>query len=298
MEIIYQETKTLKVKDNKQSADGISPNYVYGCLGGCMKTYCYVNRYNAHKVYVNKNVDEIHNAVEKWVEKKPWHKIPNQQDPLYYVVDIGCNTDIALHQKYLKQTMFIMDILDFYTSHPKLRPSFATKYPNRLLDLQADGFDKKPRVRVSLMPNLYQCDLEPNTDRIIDRLEAINILYHNGWEVHVNFSPVVMFHSQVGRLAYLDLFRDMKAMIEPDVLSSLKYEVIFLTTHPNTLNGAMQRMNSSMYETFKQATKSITEFKPSGVMRYPIAEKNMLIEDFKFMFKKELGDLSSIRYIF
>lgn len=38
--IIYQKTKSLKVKDNNNSSDGISPNFIYGCLGSCMDSYC------------------------------------------------------------------------------------------------------------------------------------------------------------------------------------------------------------------------------------------------------------------
>ena len=53
MQIIEQSTKTLKTRDNGRSADAISPNFIYGCLGGCMKSYCYVGRYNHDKVYIN-----------------------------------------------------------------------------------------------------------------------------------------------------------------------------------------------------------------------------------------------------
>lgn len=40
MQIIKQKTKTLITRDNGRSADAITPNFVYGCLGGCMKSYC------------------------------------------------------------------------------------------------------------------------------------------------------------------------------------------------------------------------------------------------------------------
>jgi len=60
MKIIHQRTKTLKTRDNGRSADAISPNLIYGCCGGCMKSYCYVGRFNPDKVYVNENVNKIH----------------------------------------------------------------------------------------------------------------------------------------------------------------------------------------------------------------------------------------------
>ena len=40
MKIIHQNTKTLITRDNGRSSDAISPNFIYGCLGGCMKSYC------------------------------------------------------------------------------------------------------------------------------------------------------------------------------------------------------------------------------------------------------------------
>ena len=36
MEIKKQKTKTLKTRYNGRSSDAISPNFIYGCLGGCM----------------------------------------------------------------------------------------------------------------------------------------------------------------------------------------------------------------------------------------------------------------------
>ena len=40
MQIITQKTKTLVTRDNGRSSDAVAPNFVYGCLGGCMKSYC------------------------------------------------------------------------------------------------------------------------------------------------------------------------------------------------------------------------------------------------------------------
>ena len=56
MKIIHQKTKTLITRDNGRSSDAVSPNFIYGCLGGCMNSYCYVGRYNHDKVYVNENL--------------------------------------------------------------------------------------------------------------------------------------------------------------------------------------------------------------------------------------------------
>ena len=195
MKVKYQKTKTLVTKPNNNSSDAISPNYVYGCAGGC-SSYCYMKRYNNDRIYVNTNVEKIEESVSEWVKTMPWPKTPNQQDPTYYMIDIGCNTDMALHQKHLSKaqdTKYGLEIiLNFYDNHERLNSTFATKYPSMLYDVQLGGFTKKPRVRVSLMPQQYADVLEPNTDEIWKRMESINLLQESGWEVHLNFSPVIV----------------------------------------------------------------------------------------------------------
>ena len=100
MEIKHQKTKTLLTRDNGRSSDAISPNFIYGCLGGCMSSYCYVGRHNDSKVFVNENVDAILMSIYNWSTSQRWPKIPNQVDEKYYVLDIDCCTDVCLHGMY------------------------------------------------------------------------------------------------------------------------------------------------------------------------------------------------------
>lgn len=85
--IKVQKTKTLDTKDNNNSANCIAPNIIYGCFGGCVSTYCYMARYNETRVFVNTNVDDIFNSVVEW--EKSYIKVPDQQDPIYTMVDIA-----------------------------------------------------------------------------------------------------------------------------------------------------------------------------------------------------------------
>ena len=150
MAIKYQKTKTLVTKTNNNSSDCIAPNIIYGCFGGCIDTYCYMSRYNGHRVFVNKNVDEIFNSVIEW--EKTYDKVPNQQDPVYTMVDIACNSDLVLMQRKMPESLH--DYIKRYDDHPRLNSTMATKYPG-LLKLDVNHFNKKPRVRVSLMPQKY-----------------------------------------------------------------------------------------------------------------------------------------------
>ena len=84
MEIKKQKTKTLITRDNGRSSDAISPNFIYGCLGGCMKSYCYVGRFNNSKLFINENTGDILSSILKWAEPQPMPQTPNQIDDKYY----------------------------------------------------------------------------------------------------------------------------------------------------------------------------------------------------------------------
>ncbi|BCV01474.1 MAG: hypothetical protein CM15mV42_1560 [uncultured marine virus] len=142
--------KTLVTKDNNNSANCIAPNLIYGCFGGCVDTYCYMSRYNGHRVFVNTNVDAIFNSVVEW--EKNFIKIPDQQDPVYTMVDIACNTDLVLMQRHLPEPL--IDYLKRYDDHPQLNTTMATKYP-RLLRLDVSHFNKEPRVRAVLCLKIF-----------------------------------------------------------------------------------------------------------------------------------------------
>jgi DNA repair photolyase len=129
-----------------------------------MSSYCYVSRFNSDKVYINENTEQILSSIDKWVQDKPWEKIPNQCDNKYYVIDIGCSTDVPLMSKYYDWQV----VFDFFNNHEKLKSTFATKYPTRFREYNIDP--QKNRIRVSLMPQIFSNILEPNTDKIDDRI--------------------------------------------------------------------------------------------------------------------------------
>jgi spore photoproduct lyase len=273
-----QVTKTLVTKPNNNSANAIAPNIIYGCFGGCVNTYCYMSRFNGSRVFVNQNVDDIFNSVVNW--EANYVKEPDQQDPVYKMVDISCNTDLVLMQKHMPEPL--ADYLKRYDDHPNLNSTMATKYSG-LLKLDVKHFNKKPRVRVSLMPQEFSSILEPKMQSIKSRIEDIDRLKGLGWEVHINYSPVI-FH--LGwKENYKKLFTQVKA-----IAGDNKCEVIALTNHKNQMSRASKEVKYLMEPSSEVKNKS-------GVMRYPITHKTRLIKDFKELFN-EYFDLSNIRYIF
>lgn len=275
--IKIQKTKTLDTKDNDNSANCIAPNVIYGCLGSC-KSYCYMARYNDDRVFVNTNVDDIFNSVVDW--EKGYTKQPDQQDPVYTMVDIACNSDLVLMQKHMPEPL--LNYLKRYDDHPKLNTTMATKYPS-LLTLDVNHFNKKPRVRVSLMPQIYSNVLEPNMQPITSRINDINRLKNLGWEVHINYSPLI-FHEN-WKEEYNNLFAQVK-----EIAGENKCEVIALTNHERQMNKATPEA--------KEIMKYSNEVKnKSGVMRYPIKHKNRLINEFKEIYTQYFN-INTIRYIF
>jgi len=273
-----QKTKTLVTKTNNNSSDCIAPNIIYGCFGGCVNTYCYMSRYNGDRVFVNENVDEIFDSVVEW--EKAYVKVPNQQDPVYTMVDIACNTDLVLMQRHMPIPLH--DYLKMYDDHAQLNSTMATKYPG-LLKLDVNHFNKKPRVRVSLMPQDYSNVLEPKMQSITSRIQDINRLKDLGWEVHCNYSPLIFLPSW--KEQYNNLFKEVK-----EIAGENKCEVIALTNH------ARQMARSSVEA--QEMMKYSSEIKnKDGVMRYPLSHKTKLIAQFKEIYGLYFN-LQTIRYIF
>lgn len=280
-----QKTKTLAVRNNGRSSDAVSPNFILGCNAQCR--YCYEKRWGRNKIYVNQNVDDILKSCEDWVMRQRWPKVPNQCDPVYYIVDIGCNTDITYHWKDYDWRY----VFDYFKRHPRMKASFATKYvSNSLLEYNPDG---KARIRFSLMPQIMSDIIEPNTSSIKRRIEAIDRYIDAGYEIHINYSPIVVYNGW--EEDYEELFENVAAV---KYAEQLKFEVIFLTH-----NVTLHEKNVKLYPEAEEVLwrPEIQEEKISKYggnnLRYEWQLKNEYINTFKQIFK-EYFDLNTIRYIF
>lgn len=212
--------KAMIIKPSGRSTDFLTPTIIMGCGFEC--SYCYCKRHKTSGVDVATNLEEILTAVDHhaWfadVEK------PNQTHPEYITYDIGCNSDMALHAKHYDwRTLF-----EFFKYHPLAMASFATKYVNKeLLKYDPHG---KIRIRFSLMPENLRTILEPNTSDIFTRLRVVSDFLDAGYEVHLNFSPVVVYDGWLKD--YQDLFGKVATYANRYAwdFDEVKAEVIFLT---------------------------------------------------------------------
>jgi len=273
-----RKTKTLVTKPNNNSANAIAPNVIHGCFGGCLNTYCYMSRYNGDRVFVNKNVEDIFDSVVEWA--RTYEKKPDQQDPVYKMVDVACNTDLVLMQKHMPEPL--EDYLKRYDDHPEVNSTMATKYP-KLLTLDVNHFNKPPRVRISLMPQVYSDVLEPKMELITSRLSHITRLKELGWQVHLNFSPIIFYPGWEDH--YEELFK-MAAEVDPNI----PCEMIALTNHERQ----MMKASVKAREVMKYSNQVKNN---SGVMRYPIQYKRGLMRTLVNIYCKYF-DEKLIRYKF
>lgn len=185
--LILDKLKNQSCRVSGRSADYMAPSFANGCTGAC--AYCYVARHkpegNPITAYVNADAcfREILNHNRKLVPKKA-----NQTDAIYHTYDIGCNSDISV-DSYVNPD--ILEYMEYFTSRDTPKLTFATKFFNEeMLNLRPQ---RKIRVRYTLMPKNIAKTVDVRTLPIMDRLKAAVLLWEAGYEVHFNFSPVILY---------------------------------------------------------------------------------------------------------
>jgi len=280
--------KSMRILPSGRSTDFITPSFGHGCLYNC--TYCYMKRNKPTGLSIATNFRDILTAINSHVWFADVVK-PNQTHEEYITYDISCNEDFALHAKYHEWQR----IFDFFAMHPRAMGSFATKYFNEdLLKFNPQG---KVRIRFSLMPEEYRQILEPNTSPIKDRIYAVKKFQDAGYDVHLNFSPVI-----VG-MNWLDDYRELFKHIQAAKYhfgwkEGVKSEVIFLTHNAdkhkynvdNNLPGEVLLWNPKIQEA------KVSQFGGNNI-RYKHQIKKEYIEQFAAL-HNEIIPWNTIRYCF
>lgn len=277
--------KSMIIRPSGRSTDYISPSFGYGCLYNC--TYCYMKRHKQEGLDVAKNTMEILTEINSHCYFDTTEK-PNQTHEKYITYDISCNEDFALHSKYHDW----IKIFDFFKSHEIAMGSFATKYVNKeLLSYNSEG---KIRIRFSLMPQIYSDQLEKNTSKITDRINAINDFIEAGYDVHINFSPVIVVDGWIEE--YSSLFKEVDSIVK--YKDKVKAEVIFLThniqKHDYNVKNNLPGEELLWFPELQE--KKLSQYGGDNI-RYNYERKKKYIEDFKLLHNK-LIPWNKIRYIF
>lgn len=277
--------KTFTIRESGRSSDYITPSFGYGCLFNC--SYCYMKRHVPNGLTIAKNPNEILTEINNHVMFAEVEK-PNQTHEEYITYDISCNEDFALHHKYHNWEM----IFEFFKNHPKAMATFATKtIPVEFLKYNPEG---KVRIRFSLMPQNIANILEPNTAKIIDRIKAVNAFIESGYDVHLNFSPVVYYDK------WLQDYEELFSMCDDyiDYKDQVKAEVIFLThnekKHYDNLRNNLPG-EDLLWRPAIQESK-ISQYGGKNI-RYALEHKAEWINEWRALHDRVIP-WNSIRYIF
>ena len=216
---------TLSHQKNGRSADYIAASVSNGCLSSCQ--YCYVARRkggsNPLSLYVN--IEQIADAIEKHSVRLGAKLVPNQTDPSLWTYDIGCNADLSLdamvcdHPQYLIQR---------FSEMKYAKATFATKTVNEDAWLRVDP-KGHTRIRYSIMPASIARYVDIRTSPIEDRMRSVNRLIDAGYEVHLNFSPIIMYGGDQWRKDWLETFDQLNDILSPKAKEQLACEAFFLS---------------------------------------------------------------------
>jgi spore photoproduct lyase len=283
----------MKIRPSGRSTDFIAPSFGHGCLYNC--SYCYMKRHKPEGLSIATNPMDILTAINNHVWFADVEK-PNQTGE-YITYDISCNEDFALHAKYHDWER----IFEFFRDHPLAMGSFATKYVNKeFLKFNPQG---KIRIRFSLMPEKLRQILEPNTSTINERIRAITNFVIAGYEVHLNFSPVIVYDE------WLEDYKHLFELIDDDAYTrdklyfnqayrDVKAEVIFLTHNAKKHEYNLEHKipgEDLIWKPEIQETK-ISQYGGENI-RYVSSDKSRYIEEFRKL-HDDIIHWNTIRYIF
>jgi spore photoproduct lyase family protein len=214
--------KSLSARPNGRSADFIAPSTSNGCAMAC--AYCYVPRRKgyANPITVFTNIDKITRYLRGHVKRQGVKTEPDQIDPRAWVYDIGENSDCSVDALISDN---VHDLIATFRDLPTAKASFATKFVNRdLLDHDPQG---RTRIRFSLMPENDSKLIDIRTSTVSERIAAIDDFVAAGYEVHLNFSPVVLRDGW--RHDWAELLVRLDDELSPAFKEQAAVEIIMLT---------------------------------------------------------------------
>ena len=233
------------------------------------------------------NTGDILTAINNHAYFTPVDK-PNQTHAEHTTYDISCNEDFALHAKHHEWEK----IFEFFRDHPIAMGSFATKYVNpNLTSFDPQG---KMRIRFSLMPQHKSNLHEPHTSKIIDRIKAIDAFIDAGYDVHINFSPVIVYDGWLED--YADLFNMVNDYVQ--YKDQVLAEVIFLTHNFKKHTVNLERHPKTEMDLWVLDRQELKRSQYGGEnIRYKLSLKGEYIKQFRKL-HNQIIPWNTIRYIF
>ena len=215
--------KSFPFRNNGRSSDFVAAGAASGCAMAC--AYCYVPRRKgfANPITTFVNIEAIQRATARHAAKLPRRRPePSQVDPTLFVYEIGengdCSADALLSDN-------VRDLVAMFRLLPNAKATFATKFVNRdLLDYDPQ---RKTRLRFSLMPQRMSRLVDVRTSPIDERIATVNNFVAAGYEVHLNFSPVIIYDGW--QHDYEELCKQVDDTLNDASKAQVAAEIIMLT---------------------------------------------------------------------
>lgn len=283
--------KSLSFRPNGRSAHFIAPSTSNGCAMAC--AYCYVPRRKgyANPITLFVNIDDICRAIARHAARLGRLPAPDQIDGSRWVYDLGENGDLCVDASICDN---VRDLVALFRGLPNARGSFATKFVNRdLLDYDPQG---NTRIRFSLMPANLAKVVDVRTSPVAERIAAIDDFVRAGYEVHLNFSPVIVCEGW--EADYRQLFEQLDVALSPAAKAQLRAEVIFLT-HNEQLHEVNLAWHPRAEEILWRPDLQEAKRSESGMrnLRYRAAWKKRWLARFEELLGQEMP-YCGIRYAF
>ena len=283
--------KSLTARPNTRSSHFVAPSHSNGCTMSC--SYCYVPRRKgyANPISIFVNIEQICNYLKRHTAKQGMMMVPDHIDDKYWVYEIGENGDCSADAAICDN---VKDLVDLFTKIPNAKLTFATKFINRGM-LTYDP-QLKTRMRFSLMPHKMSKLVDVRTTPMSLRIAAINDFASAGYEVNVNFAPVIYYQGWLEDWKLL--IDELNSSINDHVKKQLVVEIIFLT-HNEQLHEVNMSWHPKAEEVLWVPDIQETKYSQTGGknVRYKKGFKGGLVEELLELVKRDMP-YCKIRYAF
>jgi DNA repair photolyase len=289
--------KTIKSIKRIQTTATVHNFHVPGqesyLANGVVTHNCYVARRKgfANPITTFVNIEQICGYLERHAARRGTKPQPTQADPTLWVYELGTNSDCSVDAAICDN---LKDLIALFRKLPNAKATFATKYVNRdLLNYDPQG---KTRIRFSLMPQSISQIVDVRTSKISDRINAVNDFLEAGYEVNLNFAPVIYYDNWLQD--YQELFQLIDDTLSPQAKAQLQAEVVFLTH-----NEQLHEVNLGWHPQAEELLwrPDLQETKISGTggknLRYKRGFKRELVDTFCQLLATHLP-YCSVRYAF
>ncbi len=290
----FQKIKSIKrIKEPTTVYNFHVPGPESFLANGVVTHNCYVPRQKgfANPITTFVNIEQVTAFLKRHATKQGMKLEPTAPDEDLWVYELGCNSDMSIDAAISDN---VRDMVELFRTIPNAKCTWATKWVNRdLLEYDPLG---KTRIRFSLMPHKMSKLVDVRTSPISGRIAAINDFVEAGYEVNVNFSPVIV---QDGFLDdYDELFEEVNDSLGERAKAQLEAEIIFLTH-----NAALHDVNLQWHPKAEEVlwTPHNQETKVSGGggvnVRYKVRLKQPLVAQFGERLKAKMP-YCPVRYAF